>query len=77
MAYSIGFDEGNGDEACFTLFHDGDMRVNAYGKTARLLHDAFLALASERKREARRVEITQLKKKLALLEWGIHVEEAK
>lgn len=40
-AYSIGYDEYNGDEVCFTLFHDGRQQVLAYGKTARLLADTF------------------------------------
>jgi hypothetical protein len=50
-AYSIGFDEGNGDEACFTLFHDGEVQIYAYGKTARLLHDAFIAYATSLERK--------------------------
>jgi hypothetical protein len=50
-AYSIGFDEGNGDEACFTLFHDGEVQIYAYGKTARLLHDAFTAYATSLERK--------------------------
>lgn len=42
---AFGFDEGNGDEACFTLTRNRDgymeVEVQAFGKTARILDAAF------------------------------------
>jgi hypothetical protein len=47
--YTSGFDEGNGDEACFTLIRDDGLNLHtevmAFGDTARRLQQAFTAEA--------------------------------